>query len=843
MNDLTIGNPAAFWAALLFVPIWIGTTHRQGQARRALIRSAIVRCACVAFGILALADLQLTRELTVTVKSHVYLLVDRSNSMADETDAASPIEQLKSAIPSDRTVRSVYFAATSWTDGQPAGDRSQTDIAGAIDTLDIDRVAAESTDVVLVTDGRSTKGDAVSAAARMAARGVRVHVVPVGPDATELPRVVGVEPPIQTHPGSPAPIRVTLRGAATQPVVVSLIAPDGRVVDQRSISLHGESTTLLRDVPTEPGIANYTISTQVTGGGPPTTRPVSFDVETPPRVLVVDRSPSEASQFVAALGGLKMPLDVATPDRLPSDLSPYAAIVLSDLVGDEFSPEQRLAVKTFVEDRGSGLVFIGGSGVMASRWKDNPLADLLPVRMKERPAKVVAKPPDVSICFVIDSSGSMAGVLPGQRTINKLELVKQSVLDSLGALPQNARVSVIAFDSTATLVVDAASVANRDAIAKVIDTIGIGGGTTMYPAIATGLSHLANADGDRFLIVLTDGQSDAPGPGNDWADLTTRARSRGIMWTSIAVGSDSDQQLLESLAIRAGGGYRYCETSDDVPRVFVDQANAVRRLTETKQPPFTPRPGRESADLRYLGTDVVPQLTGAVPAETRGGARQQLFGEGENALLASWQAGAGRVVAFTGDVKNAWASDWQRWDRFADFWDGQIRSVAFSPPPLRVRLTTRHTTDTARFKFEVTDEGGKPADRLECSMTAADGAPINATWRQTAPGVYTADLLRSADSTFRFVLTRPDRRAVHYVTSLAGPSTANEELAGPDYEHCRAIADAGGGIMSTTYETLLNSTSRIPAQHHYRKIEQLWPYALLVLLVLWPIDVWLRKGL
>ena len=42
-------------------------------------------------------------------------------------------------------------------------------------------------------------------------------------------------------------------------------------------------------------------------------------------------------------------------------------------------------------------------------------------------------------------------------------------------------------------------------------------------------------------------------------------------------------------------------------------------------------------------------------------------------ILAAWQYGLGRSVAFTSDATARWASNWVSWDDFARFWSQAVR--------------------------------------------------------------------------------------------------------------------------------------------------------------------------
>jgi Ca-activated chloride channel family protein len=158
---------------------------------------------------------------------------------------------------------------------------------------------------------------------------------------------------------------------------------------------------------------------------------------------------------------------------------------------------------------------------------------MLPVVLKEQKAKVIKPNPEVSVCFVLDRSGSMDEQLGNG--VSKLEMVKAAVLASLNDLPVKAQVAIVTFATGLDVVVPPTSVLQREAIGKLVDTIGVGGGTVMAPSIEKAIELLGGMPGEKYLVVLTDGQTEAPSGGQAfWTSVADDARSAGIHWTSIA---------------------------------------------------------------------------------------------------------------------------------------------------------------------------------------------------------------------------------------------------------------------------------------------------------------------
>jgi hypothetical protein len=106
--------------------------------------------------------------------------------------------------------------------------------------------------------------------------------------------------------------------------------------------------------------------------------------------------------------------------------------------------------------------------------------------------------------FIIDKSGSMAG--------ERIDGVKRAVIQAIDMLDERAWFFVVAFDSTAQIVVREmqATQANKANATRTISTLGSGGGTAMSTGLMAALEIFARApDAIREAIFLTDGKNES----------------------------------------------------------------------------------------------------------------------------------------------------------------------------------------------------------------------------------------------------------------------------------------------------------------------------------------------
>jgi Ca-activated chloride channel family protein len=163
----------------------------------------------------------------------------------------------------------------------------------------------------------------------------------------------------------------------------------------------------------------------------------------------------------------------------------------------------------------------------------------------------------INIAFVIDRSGSMGG--------EKIRLAREAVVEALGMLRPPDRFAVVMYDSEIDVVVQstlASAEAIRNAIAQV-QRIDARGSTDLCGGWLKGCEEIAahlRPEQVSKCVLLTDGLANQGITDRD--ELTRHAaelRTRGITTTTIGLGADFDERLLEAMAHAAGGHFYFVE--------------------------------------------------------------------------------------------------------------------------------------------------------------------------------------------------------------------------------------------------------------------------------------------
>ena len=157
------------------------------------------------------------------------------------------------------------------------------------------------------------------------------------------------------------------------------------------------------------------------------------------------------------------------------------------------------------------------------------------------------------------------------------------------------------------------------------------------------------------------------------------------------------------------GGRAYGPIASDftqLPQIFIKEASIVRRsLIHTDAAGMHINPGDERTDL-LTGIGQLPDITGMVLTTRKEHTAQNdvqvplIVGKENDPLLASWQAGLGKVVCWTSDAQNLWAAGMVQSSDYGKFWAQAIRSVA--RPPMSTDFNVEMTRDPASKKGLIT---------------------------------------------------------------------------------------------------------------------------------------------
>lgn len=246
----------------------------------------------------------------------------------------------------------------------------------------------------------------------------------------------------------------------------------------------------------------------------------------------------------------------------------------------------------------------------------------------------------LNLCLVIDRSGSMEGA--------PLDYVKQACSHVVDLLSPNDVLSIVTFEEVVDVLMPAQRVTNKQLIKDGIMRLMPGNTTNLYDGLSLALQQIATLnDPGRAtrMMVLTDGD---PTAGiKDFSALVNHAgeiKGRGITVTFLGFGPDYNEELLASMAKRAGGNYYYIHRPDLIPEVFRTELEKLMTVVaqnlklDVKLARWVsaraPVPAAQSSDFTIQLTDL-----------ERGASIQQVFDfEMSNHPLGHYRVGAGKLT-------------------------------------------------------------------------------------------------------------------------------------------------------------------------------------------------------
>jgi Ca-activated chloride channel family protein len=861
-------DPAWLWLLVPAVAIvaigWLAASRTLPRGRR--IGSLVIRLVLVTCLILTLAGMRLALP---SDRLSVVFLLDASASMLDAT-RDELVEWARASVrdkPEGDAAGVVVFGANALVDRLPSelselADPASQPVVGATDVGAAVRLAAAIMPagtqgrIVLLSDGNDTGGEAEEAIAAAVTRGIRLDVaLPADESAAEV-LVDAVDAPNGARVGETIDLSVRVRSTITTDATLRLLA-DGATIATRELSLEPGVTTVPVAVTAE-SAGFHVFRAVIEPADDRFTENNAADayvlVTGEPQVLVATDDATRAADLVASLTDGSLEVTVVPSTGVPSSLATlagYDSIVLDNVEADALGDDTMAALQVYVRDLGKGLVMVGGrDSYGAGGYLGTPIEETMPVYMTVRDRE---RSPDVAMVAVVDQSGSMADCHctgdsrdtanpSGQRGFEKVDIAKEAILRAAEALAPTDQLGVVTFNENAHWALRTAPI-DFGALEAGLG-FGADGNTNIYAGLKAAYDDLIrNPATLRHIILITDGWSTS----GAYDELLTDMRAAGITLSTIGTGGGS-AEILRRLAEESGGRYYDAGDATTIPDIFLRET--IRQAGEqVVEEDFQPIPSSPSEILEGLDAGRLPPLRGYNATTPKGSATVSLLTGREDPLLAQWQYGLGRAVAWTSDARQAWATPWIGTPEFGTL---TAQLVAWTLPPqdaegIDVRFSP---AGNGELNVEVTsiDDDGAPRNfyRTILRLVSPELEPTQTVLEQTGPGRY-AGTVRAEDPGAYLVRvaqtfedeTRTD--AASRTLGLVSPAADEFRRLGIDADALARYAQAGGGrTLDPADETTMEALWRhdIEASAFPTPI---WPWLLLLAILLVPLDVGVRR--
>lgn len=874
----SIGEPRALILLLTIPPVvFIGMLSARSRTRDRgrIIASTAIRALILTLIVLAVAGTQL---ITSGGPLSVVFLVDQSASVSQANRDAS-MQYVRKAIASmgpndlagvvlfgeDAIVDRALSADKEWNGigKQPAS--LATNIADAIQVSTALMPEGGARRLVLLSDGVETAGQARDILGGRGLAGVQLSVVPLGSQSRGEVAVDKVVSPNTAPAGQQIQVRVLVKSNTDRAATLTLFDDDLPVGSQDL------------QIKTGDNVANFTIKAATQGFHIFKARVDSVDdqyaqnnealsftvVKKPPTVLVLASSPEDAEPLKVALTASGLTIEVAAPDGLPHNpdkLAEYDAVVLANVSAEALGIDGQQLLQSYVRDLGHGLIMLGGdTSYGAGGYLRSPLEEVMPVTMDVRTSEERAS---LAMTFVVDKSGSMGRCHcggnqqfdPSMRTEfgeSKIEIVKQAIAKATALLNSSDQVGVVAFDTQTHWLAALQPVGQlgEQHLQQVLQPLAAEGNTSMSPALSTAIDALVASDAKlKHIVLLSDGWTQQA----NFDTLLDRMSAGNITMSTVGVGEGASD-LLRDLADKGGGKYYKADDVKKVPDLLLKETIRLTGAYFVEQP-FKPSLGRASPILNGIDPQRLPQLLGYNASTPRPEADVVLKSPQGDPVLAQWQYGLGRAVAWTSDAKGRWATDWITWPQFARF-AGQMVSWTLpsqATPGLETSFSIGQVADgvgqDVAVRIDSTTNSGAPRNSLETSVVITGTGQVSSTAQilQRSPGVYDGVAHDLAQGAYSVLVEQRDPTSHSVVareqTGFVVPYPSEFKLS-PDAQKAGQsllgdLAQLGGGKTLDLAQPAAAFSPDITSQPVR---VALWPWLLLAAALLFPLDVATRR--
>ncbi|MBD8028125.1 VWA domain-containing protein [Ureibacillus sp. Re31] len=783
--DLRIDYPLAL---LLLIPllgyfVWTWWHHRK-QLRK---NQQIV------FGIRLLAVITLVFALCAPYlllpvkEEQVVFLIDRSASVEGTTEqAVAFIEESLQSKKNSHLVGVYSFASDLQTESiltdtlehvpelSEMTKESETNIAQAIQLstgiVDLEK----ATRIVLLTDGLETKGDVTEQLTKLTNSNVSIDIVELSKEVNADVSIQSFTTPQVAYAGEQQQL-VTEIEATSQTTGELYLYENDQLIHQEDIQLEeGTNSFTYRHIGNSEGLVKYEALIQVKDDAILENNKLTSVtmVQSTPRLLIVsDRE--EGSPIASALGTNSVQYTVMPSSELPNSLSSYLhynAIIFDNIPGHLVGEEKMGIIEQAVKNFGVGFMMVGGENSFGlGGYFKTPIEALLPVEMEVKGKQQL---PSLGLVIVLDRSGSMMGP--------KIELAKEAAARSVELLREEDTLGFIAFDDRPWEIIETAPLKDKEKAVNTILSIAPGGGTEIYSSLELAYENLADLSLQRkHIILLTDGQSYTQ---NSYEDLIEEGKGNNITLSTVAIGEDADGVLLESLSELGSGRYYSVIDETTIPSIL-SRETAMISKTYIEDNPFYPVI-YNAEGWNDLFKNGVPQMNAYIGTTAKQTAMVIAESEKEDPVLAEWQYGLGKTIAFTSDSTGAWTGDWARWEEWTNFWQTAVSRLfpTYNDIAYDIRrdsegsfVITDPTNQAAFLDVAVVDESG---EELE-----VQSEPISASKVRT--------VVDAEPGLVFFRITSGDGSI--YQAGLTIPYSAEYELHPPNETLLTQISEKTGG--------------------------------------------------
>jgi len=689
--------------------------------------------------------------------------------------------------------------------------------------------------IVLLSDGQQNLEDALQEAQLLRQEGIRLDVVPLpafnGPEA----RVDNLSAPSTLQTNERFLLHASIYSSVAQRVTLHLYL-DQTLLLQQSLQLNGGEQDITYTLIAPPaGFHTY----RLTMDAPRDTisqnneASVFVDVQGPPHVLVIEGSPGAGRNIVNALQATHIEANVGVPIDVPltlEGLASYDAVVLADVPAVELGTTRMQVLQSYVRDLGRGLVVSGGeNSYSVGGYANTPLEETLPVSMQIPQHKDT---PSIAVVLIVES-------LEENTAVN---ISKEAAKGVVNLLTPRDYVGVSA--AYGKLEIPLEHVTDKAAINQTITQMNPNDPPSYIPDLMAAETALLHSDAKiKHVILLGDGDA-TDNYQKQVLKMVSEHISVSVVGTNI--GSYDDLTMMQQIAIWGKGRFYQADNPNAIPQILLDETKQAARRAFIEEPfvpaIITPHP-------ILTGLSPFPQLTGYVATTPKPAAQIILTSHLDDPVLAVWQYGLGRVVAWTSDALGLWTANWLQWSDAARWWANLV-TWTIATPNNQLIVNSNLVGGNGHITVDIPPEfstlsGKVNQQQVQVKIIAPDLSQQTVTLQPTAPerweGTFPttqvgAYLLRVTWQTRSNTTGLPGQLTA--TTGLVVPYSPEYATTGTDIQFLTQLARAGNGSVLSPNDTASAFSTNLPPVYAPFSLI-FWLFAIAALLL--PVDIALRR--
>jgi len=186
-------------------------------------------------------------------------------------------------------------------------------------------------------------------------------------------------------------------------------------------------------------------------------------------------------------------------------------------------------------------------------------------------ATAVDRNASLNLCLIVDRSGSMNG-----QPLKTVKIAAQNIVDRLSP---GDRLSVVAFDHQAKVLVPNQIIDDPNRIKQQIDRLSAGGGTSIDEGLRLGIEELAKGKKETIsqIFLLTDGENEH-GDNKRCLKFAELAASYNLTLNTLGFGDHWNQDILERIADAGGGSLSYIQQPEQAVDEFIRLFNRIQTV-------------------------------------------------------------------------------------------------------------------------------------------------------------------------------------------------------------------------------------------------------------------------